>query len=123
MALGNEILMTGYEKRLYSGWRKSAADLLKDNKMIASVVKECLGVEVEKQLESGEVVNVPFAVDLVGTLFAYWKEHPEKIDLKVLSAVLGETKQEVAVETFSASEMFRGITAGAKNDSSPESNQ
>ena len=110
--------MTGYEKRLYRGWQKSAADLLKDNKMVATVVKECLGVEVEKQLESGEVVNVPFAVELVGTLFAYWKSHPEKIDLKVLSTVLGETKQEIAVESVSASEIFRGITSGSKNNGS-----
>ena len=110
--------MTGYEKRLYSGWQKTAADLLKDNQMIASTVKECLGVEVETQLEQGEVKNVPFVVSLVGKLLAYWYDHPEKIDLKVLSNVLGETKQEIAVDTKTAAEMFRGVTAGSKSNGS-----
>jgi hypothetical protein len=110
--------MTGYEKRLYSGWEKTAADLLKDNQMVASTVKQCLGVEMEETLESGEKKNVPFVVQLVGKLLAYWYDHPEKIDLKVLSNVLGETKQEIAVDTKTAAEMFRGVTAGSKVDGS-----
>lgn len=109
-------LMTGYEKRLYSGWEKTAADLLKDNQMVATTVKQCLGVEMEETLESGEVKNVPFVVKLVGKLLAYWYDHPEKIDLKVLSNVLGETKQEINIETKTAAEMFRGVTAGSRVD-------
>lgn len=111
-------LMTGYEKRLYSGWEKTAADLLKDNHMVADTLKQCLGVEMTEVLESGEVKNVPYVVKLIGRLLAYWYEHPEKIDLKVLSTVLGETKQEINIETKTAAEMFRGVTAGAISDDS-----
>lgn len=98
--------MTGYEKRLYSGLPKSAADLLKDNKMVANALKNCLGTDIEKELESGEVVNIPLVYDLLVSLLAYWKEHPEKIDLKTLSAVLGETKQEAEVTVKGADELF-----------------
>ena len=98
--------MTGYEKRLYSGLPKSAADLLKDNKMVANALKNCLGTDIEKELESGEVVNIPLVYDLLVSLLAYWKEHPEKIDLKTLSAVLGETRQEAEVTVKGADELF-----------------
>ena len=114
MAVKNTDLMTGYEKRIFSGWNKSASDLLKDNKMVATAVKDILGVEVERQLETGEAVNVPIVVDLVASLLAYWKDHPEKIDLKVLSTVLGETKQEVVVNSETATDVFGGIVAGTK---------
>ena len=108
-------LMTGYEKRIYAGWKKSAADLLKDNKMVATALKNCLGTEVERILSSGEVVNIPVVYDLLIELLAYWKEHPEKIDLKVLSTVLGETKQELDLNgTIQATDIFKGVSAGAK---------
>lgn len=106
-------LLSGYEKRIYSGWKKSAADLLKDNKMVANALKNCLGSEVERHLESGEIVNLPVVYDLLIELLAYWKTHPEKIDLKVLSSVLGETKQEVVIETETATDIFKGVTVGA----------
>lgn len=111
--------MTGYEQRVYAGWKKSAGDLLKDQKMVANALKNCLGVEIEKVLPSGEVINLPIVYDLIGDLIRYWKDHPEKIDLKVLSTVLGETKQEIAIESETATDIFKGVVAGAKpnNDS------
>ena len=109
-------LMTGYEKRIFSGKYKTAADLLKDNQMVANTLKECLGVEVDVVLETGEHKNVPIIYQLVAKLLAHWCEHPEKIDLKVLSNVLGETKQEINIETKTAAEMFRGVTAGSRVD-------
>lgn len=101
--------MTGYEKRIYNGWKKSAADLLKDNKMLSNALKTCLGAETERKLASGEVVNLPIVYDLLIELLAYWKEHPEKIDLKTLSTVLGETKQEVNLNARGANELFGDI--------------
>ena len=112
-------LMTGYEKRIYNGWKKSAADLLKDNKMVATALRNCLGVEVERKLVSGETVNLPLVYDLLIELLAFWKQNPDKIDLKVLSTVLGETKTEVDVNgQINATEVFRGVTAGAKPNGS-----
>lgn len=109
-------LMTGYELRLAKGKRKSAADLLKDEKMVATAVRDVLGVEVERRLESGEVVNIPLAYDLVIDYFRYLKNNPGKIDLKVLSAVLGETKVEIQSNQETASDVFGGIAMKRASD-------
>lgn len=116
--MNNEDFMTGYEKRIIRGSKKTQADLLKDNKMLSNTVKECLGVEVEKTLDSGEVVNVPIMTVLVAKKIGFLMDHPEKIDLKELSSVMGEAKTEVDIESTTATEMFRGITAGANNHGS-----
>lgn len=108
--LDNKEFMTGYERRLTDGIKKSAADLLKDQKMLSNALKVALGVETVRKLESGEEVNIPIVYDLLIDLLAYWKEHPEKIDLKVLSTVLGETKQEVSIDAKKgADELFGDI--------------
>ena len=108
-------IMTGYERRLAAGKRKSAADLLKDDKMVATAVKDLLGSDVERKLETGEIVEIPLVYDLLIDLFAYWKQNPSKIDVKVLSSVLGETKVEVSASTENASDIFGGI-ASAKRE-------
>lgn len=106
--------MTGYEKRLVFGKRKSAADLLKDDKMVASAVRDVLGTDVCRKLETGEVVDLPLVYDLLIDLFAYWKQNPSKIDLKVLSSVLGETKVEVSANEGTASDIFGGIAVSRR---------
>lgn len=110
--MDTEDLMTGYEKRLAKGVRKTAADLLKDEKMVATAVRDVLGVEVERRLPSGEAVNLPLAYDLVIDYIGYLKANPGKIDLKVLSGVLGETKVEVSTDRETASDIFAGIAVG-----------
>ena len=111
----NKDLMTGYEHRVYEGWKKSAADLLKDQKMLANALRTALGVETVRKLESGEEVNIPIVYDLLIELLAYWKQHPEKIDLKTLSTVLGESKQEVSIEARKgADELFGDIVNKTK---------
>ena len=112
-------LMTGYELRLAKGKRKSAADLLKDEKMVATAVRDVLGVEVPRALESGEVVNIPLAYDLVIDYFGYLKKNPGKIDLKVLSAVLGETKVEIQANQETASDVFGGIAMKRASNDDP----
>ena len=107
-------LMTGYEKRLLMGKRQSAADLLKEDKMVATAVRGVLGTEVARKLESGEEINLPLVYDLLIDLFAYWKQNPSKIDLKVLSSVLGESKMEIAAGTETASDIFGGIAVKGK---------
>lgn len=107
--MDNTDFMNGYEKRIYKGYRKTQADLLKDNKMLSNVVKECMGIEVEKTLDDGTMVNVPVAVELVALKLSYLKEHPEKIDLKELSSVLGEQKVEANLNVKGAQELFGDI--------------
>jgi hypothetical protein len=111
MAIDLKDFMTGYEARILKGKRKTSADLLKDEKMVATAVKDILGSEVTRvtNLETGEAVDLPLVYDLVIDLFKYWKENPSKIDLKVMSAVLGETKVEVAANDGTAGDFFAGI--------------
>lgn len=109
--VSNVDLMSGYEVRLFKGWHKTVADSLKDSKMLEVTLKKALGHEVEETLPSGEKVNVPVIDLLVMKKLGYDLNHPEKIDLKVYSTVLGETKQEVALDTETASMVFKGIQA------------
>lgn len=111
----NEEFMTGYEVRVFDGWKKTAADMLKDKKMLETTLKRALGHEVDMTLETGETVNVPVIDALVLTKIAFDLKHPANIDLKVYSAVLGETKQVLEVESTPASEMFKGITANGSD--------
>ena len=113
--------MTGYEKRIFKGWHKTAADLLKDKKMLEATLKSVLAheVDVSENLDTGEIVNLPVIDLLVLKKLGYDLDHPEKIDLKVYSAVLGETKQELNLGgEVVASDFFKGVAAGAKPDGS-----
>lgn len=111
--------MTGYEKRIFKGWHKTAADLLKDKKMLEETLKSVLRHEVATEsLETGEVVNLPIIDLLVLKKLGYDLDHPEKIDLKVYSAVLGETKQEILTTVENSADIFKGIYTGAKPDGS-----
>ena len=101
--------MSSYEKRIYKGYSKTKADLLKDSKMLSNTVRECLGIEVEHRLEDGTLVNVPVAVELVALKLNYLKDHPKDIDLKELSSVLGENKIEADITLKSANDLFGDI--------------
>ena len=107
-------IMTGYERRLANCKRHTAADLLKSDRMVATAMKDILGTEVVRKLESGEEVNLPFAYDILLDWFKYLKENPGKIDPKVLSSVLGELKLEVSGVSETASDVFGGIAIGEK---------
>ena len=106
--------MTGYEKRVFQGYRKTAADLLKDERMVAGVLKNCLATQIESHLESGELIEVPILVELVSLKLSYWKKNPDKIDLKELSTVLGELKNETNLNLPQASAVFGGIAVDTK---------
>ncbi len=105
--------LTGYETRVYKGYKKTPADLIKDKKMVAGAYTHVLSTEIDKQLEDGTIVSLPILVDLVVEQIKYWKKNPSKIDMRTLALVLGELKQEVVVETESASDVFKGVVAGA----------
>ena len=111
--------MTGYETRIFRGWQKTAADGLKDSKMLEATLKKFMGHEIEEKLETGEVINVPIKDLLIAKRIGYDLSHPEKIDLKLYSAVLGETKPGLEISEETASMVFKGIQAkGAKPNGS-----
>jgi hypothetical protein len=107
--------LTGYETRIYKGYKKTASDQIKDKRLIASTVKEALNTSVEVNVE-GETVEVPLIVDLIALKLNFLKEHPDKIDLKEFSAILGEQKQEIVVDTQKASDIFGSVAIGAVVD-------
>ena len=119
-------LMTGYEKRVFKGWKKTAADNLKDGKMLELTLKKVLQHEIptDMNLETGEVVNLPIIEILVLTKLGYDLDNPEKIDLKAYSAVLGETKQELNLgNKETASDVFKGIFVKGKKPDDSSSRQ
>ena len=117
--LTNEELMTGYETRVFKGWKKTVADELKDSKMFEYTLKKAMGHEIEYKLPSGEEINIPIRDAIILAKLGFDLSHPEKIDLKVYSAVLGETKQELGLSDETASMVFKGIQAkGAKPNGS-----
>jgi len=107
--------MTAYEKRLYKGYEKSQADLLKDSKMLENTVRECLGMKVPYELDDGSSIDTPVATVLVAKKIKYMYEHPEKIDLKELSSVLNESKVEINANVKGADELFGDIVVN-KNE-------
>ena len=110
--------LTGYEQRALKGWEKSKADQIKDGKMLEATLKKVLLHEIEEAivLPTGEVANLPIIDLLVIKKVGYDLDHPEKINLKDYSNVLGETKQEVAVSTEdSVMELFKGVYNGSNS--------
>lgn len=112
--MDNKYYLTGYEKRIINNKRKSNADLIKDNRMFANTVKECLSLEFETELEDGTKVDVPLAKLLVAKKISYLMEHPEKIDLKEITGTLGESKLETDLNVKGAEELFGDIANESK---------
>jgi hypothetical protein len=113
-----EDFLSGYETRIYRGYKKTAGDKLKDKKVVASTIQEALTTGVVVQTDDGEVLEVPLIVNLVALKLQYFREHPDKIDLKELSTILGEQKQEIVIDTQKASDIFKGVAVGDVIDDS-----
>jgi len=111
----NSYFTNGYETRVLKQLPKTQADRLQDNRMLASALKACLGAETEQILDDGTTINVSIAELLATKKIAYMIENPDKIDLKELSAVLGETKVEASVSTI-PSDAFKGLVTVKKDD-------
>lgn len=111
----NKDLMTGYEVRVYKNLPKSEADVIKDQRMFASTLRNVLGSTFENELETGETIDCSVATMMVIKKVGYLMKHPEKIDLKEFSAVLGESKVETAVSSI-PSDAFKGLVDVEKND-------
>ena len=93
--------MTGYEIREYKGYKKSAADQIKDKKMFSTAIQNRLAMEQQVKLPTGEVINVSAAELLVDKKLEYDLDNPENIDLVKWRKAAGE-------EAVSAEETMKG---------------
>lgn len=101
--------MSGYEIRIVKQLMSSKADVLKEDKMVNSVVRAALGTPVETTLEGGEAVNVNPLTKLVAARINYELNNPKDIDLEKWGKILGEQKIEQAIELKGADELFGDI--------------
>lgn len=115
----NKELMTGYELRVYENLPKSEADVLKDNRMLASTLRNVLGSTFENQLDSGESINCSVATMMIIKKLAFLIKNPDKIDLKEISSVLGESKVEASVSSL-PSDAFQGLVSVEKQEESKD---
>lgn len=103
-------LMTGYEIRTIKGYKKTAADQLKDGKMFQQAIKNRLAVEEEVRcLDTGEVINVPAIDLLVNAKFEADLANPENIDLVKWRKAAGEEVNQVEANVKGAKELFGDI--------------
>lgn len=100
--------ISGYEKRILSDVEKTKADEIKDTRILTNAVKKVLNLKIDEDLE-GEIVNVSIVEMLAAKKIAYYMEHPDKIDLKELSTVLGEQKTETNLNVKGADELFGNL--------------
>ena len=107
-------LMTGYEIRIVKSLMSSRGDILKDDKMVNSVVRAALGTPIESTLEGGEAVNVNPLTKLVAARIGYELANPKDIDLEKWAKILGEQKIEQAVELRGADSLFGDIVVVPK---------
>lgn len=118
--VNNSFLTTnGYETRIIKKLPKTQADRLKDNRMLASTLKRCLGVDVDYTLDDGTVINVSIGELLATKRVSYMIENPDKIDLKEISSVLGESKVEASVSSL-PTDAFQGLVSVEKQEESKD---
>lgn len=101
--------MSGYEIRRIHGYKKTAADKLKDKAMFRTAVKNRLAMEEQVQLPSGEIVNVSAVELLVDAKLQDDLNNPERIDLVKWQKAAGEDVNQSEVSVKGADELFGDI--------------
>ena len=101
--------MTGYEVRVYHGYKKTAADQLKDKQMFSEAVKNRLAMEESVKLPTGEEVNVSALELLVDAKLQDDLNNPERIDLVKWRKAAGEEVNQSEVALKGANELFGDI--------------
>lgn len=109
----NSIVMSNKDMRIIKGMKPSKSDLIKEEKLFTNTVKKYMGAEIEVELEDGSKESQPLVDLIVAKKIAYDLEHPEKIDLKMYSQVMGEDTKTVDVNVKSAKELFGDIVVDA----------
>ena len=101
--------MSNSDIRILKGMKPSKADKIKNEKIFTNTVRKYMGAEIEITLEDGSKEVMPIVDVMVAKKIAYDMEHPEKIDLKMYSSVLGEETKNLDVNIKNANELFGDI--------------
>lgn len=101
--------MTGTEYRIYHGYKKTAADKLKNKKMFEEAVRNRLAMEERVTLPSGEVVTVSAAELLVDAKFQHDLVCTQDLDLNKWAKAAGEDVNKQEVTLRGADELFGDI--------------
>lgn len=108
-------LMTGYEVRVYRGYKKTAGDQIKEGKMFSQAIKERLAMEEEvKCLETGEMINVSALDLLIDAKLEHDLKNPQDIDLVKWRKAAGEEVVQQDVRVKGANELFGDIVNETK---------
>ena len=105
----NQIVMSKSDMRIIKGKRPSKSDKLKEEKMFTNTIKKYLGAEIEVEMDDGSKETMGIAEMIVAKKIAYDMEHPDKIDLKMYSSVMGEDTKTIDVNIKNANELFGDI--------------
>ena len=101
--------MTDKEIRLYTGYKKTKADVLKDKAAFRNAIKERLAATETVITEEGEVIEVSALQLLVDTKLQDDLKHPESIDLAKWLKVAGEDVTQIEANLKGADELFGDI--------------
>lgn len=111
----DERYLTDAEYDIYKGIQSARAKKVEDM-LIKKAVGLALGIEREEYLPSGEKVVVTIAEELAAKTIKEALSNPSTSKLKDLSAIMGENKTVVELQSDKGMDMFLGITKGAKVD-------
>lgn len=115
MTKEDERYLTDAEYDIYKGIKSARAKQVEEM-LIKKAVATALGIERDKYLPSGEKIVVTVAEELAAKTIKEALNNPSTSKLKDLSAIMGENKTVVEVQTDKGMDMFLGITKGAKVD-------
>lgn len=105
----NQIVMSKSDMRIIRGMKPSKSDKIKNERMFTNTIKKYLGAEIEVELDDGSKETMGVVDLIVAKKIAYDLEHPDKINLKEYSSVMGEDTKNIDVNIKSAKELFGDI--------------
>lgn len=105
----NQIVMSKSDMRIIRGMKPSKSDKIKNERMFTNTIKKYLGAEIEVELDDGSKETMGVVDLIVAKKIAYDLDHPDKINLKDYSSVMGEDTKNIDVNIKSAKELFGDI--------------
>lgn len=89
-------LLPTIDRQIYHGLRLVSGDIV-NSKVVSNAVRRTLGVEYEKVLEDGTVVQTSVIQEIVNATIKDAIENPKMSKLKDLATITGEIKQDNSV--------------------------
>ena len=103
-------LMTGFEVRTHFGYKRTAADEIKNEQVLKKAVQARLNRDVEVvTLETGEIVSIPAVDLLVDAKLQHDLANPSQIDLTKWAKAAGEDTVTQEVKVSGAADLFGDI--------------